>query len=134
MILNAKSQIAYRLQKRKSPGKILPKNIILWLKQPFVHWSNLENVGKTSKLEKKARMATGGGLFVPIPDDDAVDAVLNAVDIELSEAIDSETCTAGGSKEYNLDRNNVLQPVVVEQGSSPEPSKCLLLKCTTAYQ
>nr|XP_022904566.1 myb/SANT-like DNA-binding domain-containing protein 3 [Onthophagus taurus] len=92
-------------------------------------WENIKARRKKElAAEKKARMATGGGLFVPIPDDDAVDAVLNAVDIELSEAIDSETCTAGGSTEYNLDRNNVLQPVVVEQGSSPEPSKCLLLK------
>ncbi|KAK9702315.1 Myb/SANT-like DNA-binding domain [Popillia japonica] len=58
-------------------------------------WENMKNRRKREIAEeKKTRMATGGGPYQPPPaddHDDQMDDILNGVDIELSDTIDSDS-------------------------------------------
>ncbi|KAK9751455.1 Myb/SANT-like DNA-binding domain [Popillia japonica] len=54
-------------------------------------WDNLKNRRKRElSQEKKERMATGGGPYVPPKDDHPMDDILNNVAIEIADTVDSD--------------------------------------------
>ncbi|KAK4887457.1 hypothetical protein RN001_003728 [Aquatica leii] len=93
-------------------------------------WENMKSRRKKQlAIGKVNRMATGGGLYTPTVDDDnaIVDDILNAVDIEIKDSIDSDTITIVGvseenTQEYVLDKDSMLMPVGTEEEVKDVPS------------
>ncbi|KAK5639586.1 hypothetical protein RI129_012078 [Pyrocoelia pectoralis] len=77
-------------------------------------WENIKcRRKKELSKEKRERMATGGGVIKAPPTDDAVDDILDCVDIEIKDVIDSDETML--SINYALVDNNLV-PIEISEG------------------
>ncbi|KAK4882855.1 hypothetical protein RN001_006174 [Aquatica leii] len=85
-------------------------------------WDNIKSRRrKELSMEKRERMAAGGGVYVPPKIDDGIDAIINTIDIEIPDSIDSDEISLSKnlkSGSYVLDDQNVLQPIETEQDTN----------------
>ncbi|KAK5646615.1 hypothetical protein RI129_005079 [Pyrocoelia pectoralis] len=77
-------------------------------------WENIKcRRKKELSKEKRERMATGGGVIKAPPTDDAVDGILDCVDIEIKDVIDSDETML--SINYALVDNNLVPIEISEE-------------------
>ncbi|KAK5648402.1 hypothetical protein RI129_003294 [Pyrocoelia pectoralis] len=82
-------------------------------------WENIKcRRKKELSKEKRERMATGGGVIKAPPTDDAVDGILDCVDIEIKDVIDSDETML--SINYALVDNNLV-PIEISEVQENEP-------------
>ncbi|KAF5280159.1 hypothetical protein FQR65_LT15051 [Abscondita terminalis] len=100
-------------------------------------WENMKSRRrKELAAEKINRMATGGGPYQPPSDgtDAIVDEVLNIVDIELKDIIDSDTVTCPA--EENVDEVNiqVVQPKLIDVPNTGQSASGSHIAPTRSYR